>query len=138
LRSDAFPDGTFGGAAPNVPQAIIFWVTEELIKYRDGATTVTTACVFDYGLRNIEEEEEEESAKPLADAKGKQRRQQRQVPTPKPQAAASPSVLPPSFPLPFPPHSKDVNISNQQAALLNDTFLHIWEIAKDEASLPCQ
>jgi hypothetical protein len=116
---DTFVDRTLGGPAPNVPQAIIHWVTEDLIKYRDGATAVTTACVFDYGLRNVEEEENEETPKPLANAKGKQR------------AAATK----PAFPSPFTPSSIDLNIANQEAAILNNAFLHIWDITKEKAGL---
>ena len=121
LKFDTFADGTLGSPAPNVPQAIIHWVTEDLIKYCNGATTVTTGSVFDHRLRNIEEGEEAESLKPLNDTKGK--RKQRTV-APKP-----------SFPSSFSLNSKALNISNQKAALLNNVFLHIWDITDKKASL---
>lgn len=114
---DTFVDRTLGGPAPNVPQAIIHWVTEDLIKYHDGATAVTTACIFNYGLRKVKEEENEEILKPLTNAKGKQR------------AVATKPV----FPLLFTSSSIDLNIVNQEAAILNDAFLHIWDVMKEKA-----
>jgi hypothetical protein len=121
VEFDTFADGTLGSPAPNVPQAIIHWVVEDLIKYRDSASTVTTTCVFDYGLRNIEEGEEEEALKPPTDTKGKGKQR---TPVPKP-----------PFPSLFPLNSKPLNIANQKAALLNDAFLHIWDVTDKKANL---